>query len=247
MYFCIVMLTKTRALVLRTVRFGDNKCIVSLLTEELGRVDICVAVSGSAKARFRLSLFQPLTILDVEIDYRTSRSLQSLRSALLSVPYTSLNTDLSKMCEILFLTEFLYNVTKDEQHNEPLFRYITSSLEWLDTKQDGTANFHLVFMMRLARFIGFLPNVDDYHEGCFFDLRNGSFVSCQPLHGDVIPPDDARRIVTLLRMNYDNMHRFAMSRQERNALLDVILKFYRIHVPNFPEMKSIDVLRSLYT
>lgn len=247
LYFCNVMLVKTQALVLRMVRFGDNKCIVDLLTDELGRVDVSVTVSNSPKARFRRSMFQPLNILAVEVEYRQNRSLQTLKSVTIAVPYSSVNTDVSKMCLTMFLSEFLYNVTKNEQQNPLLFNYIKNSMEWLDAKTTSIANFHLVFIMRLAKFIGFSPNVDDYFDGCCFDLRNGSFSGELPLHGDVIMPEDARRIVTLLRMNYENMHLFAMSRTERNRFLDVLLKFYSIHVPNFPELKSLEVLRSLYS
>ena len=60
-------------------------------------------------------------------------------------------------------------------------------------------------------------------------------------------PDEARVIVTLTRMNYENMHLFSMSRTERNRCMDVVLKYYTIHVPNFPELKSLEVLRSLFS
>lgn len=241
------MLIKTQALVLKVVRYGDNKCIVDLLAEELGRVDVSVSISNSLKARFKRSMFQPLNIVEVEIDFRQNRSLQSLKSVSIAYPYSTVNTDIAKMCMSMFLSEFLYNVTKNEQQNSLLFNYIRNSMEWLDAKNTPIANFHLVFMMRLAKFIGFSPNIDDYIEGCFFDLRNGAFTDEQPFHGDVVMPEDARRIVTLLRMNYENMHLFAMSRTERNRFLDVLLKYYSIHVPNFPELKSLEVIRSLYS
>ena len=48
-------------------------------------------------------------------------------------------------------------------------------------------------------------------------------------------------------MNYENMHLFSMSRTERNRCMDVVLKYYTIHVPNFPELKSLEVLRSLFS
>ena len=68
----------------------------------------------------------------------------------------------------------------------------------------------------------------------------------KPFHPDVLLPNDASKMLTLLRMNYENMHLFKMSRQERNQLLDVLLKYYGIHVPSFPEMHTLDVLRELF-
>lgn len=155
-------------------------------------------------------------------------------------------TDPSKMCIVMFLSEFLCAVTRDEQRNSLLYNYIRSSLEWLDGKEEHISNFHLVFMMRLAKFVGFSPNVEDYTEGCCFDLRCGTFCISNPFHPDVLLPNDASKMLTLLRMNYENMHLFKMSRQERNQLLDVLLKYYGIHVPSFPEMHTLDVLRELF-
>ena len=51
---------------------------------------------------------------------------------------------------------------------------------------------------------------------------------------------------TLLRMNYDTIHLFAMSRGERNRCLAIINDYYRLHLPDFPILKILDVLRELF-
>ena len=45
------MLTKTEAIVLRTVKYGDQKMIVDMLTEEFGRLSFAVRPSTSESAR----------------------------------------------------------------------------------------------------------------------------------------------------------------------------------------------------
>ncbi len=42
----------------------------------------------------------------------------------------------------------------------------------------------------------------------------------------------------LLRLSYETMHLYTMSRLDRNRCVEVILQYYRIHVPGFPELKS---------
>ena len=39
------------------------------------------------------------------------------------------------------------------------------------------------------------------------------------------------------------MHLFRMTRQQRSRCVDVILAYYRLHVPDFPDMKTLEVLR----
>ena len=58
--------------------------------------------------------------------------------------------------------------------------------------------------------------------------------------------EESARINVLIRMNYDTMHLFAMSRAERNRCVDVMMEYYRLHLPDFPEMKSLHVLKELF-
>jgi DNA repair protein RecO (recombination protein O) len=50
----------------------------------------------------------------------------------------------------------------------------------------------------------------------------------------------------MMRMDYPTMHLFRMRHQERNRLLEVTLTYYRLHIPDFPELKSVAVLQDLY-
>ena len=68
----------------------------------------------------------------------------------------------------------------------------------------------------------------------------------QPGPPDYLRPDEASRIGLLMRMDFDNMRFFRMSRQERNRCTEIILYYYRLHVAGFPELKSLDVLRELF-
>ena len=49
-----------------------------------------------------------------------------------------------------------------------------------------------------------------------------------------------------MRMGYESMHLFHMSRDERNRCTEFILTYYRLHVPNFPELRSLQVLQEIY-
>lgn len=240
------MLIKTRAIVLRAFRYGETQLIIELLTEQCGRVSFINKVPRTAKAKIKKQLFQPLTILDLEFEHRPNTNLQHIRDVQLAYPFRSIPFDAGKLSISLFLSEFLCYATKDEQDNRPLFKYVETSMCWLDEAQHSFANFHLTFMMRLSRFLGFYPNLDDYSEGCLFDLRNGCFAPVTPLHPDFLTIDETRKINLLMRMTPDTMHLFTMSRQERNRCTEIILTFYRLHIPNFPELKSFEVLRELF-
>jgi DNA repair protein RecO (recombination protein O) len=117
---------------------------------------------------------------------------------------------------------------------------------WLDNANENFSNFHLVFMMRLSRFLGFFPNLDNYHEADYFDLREGRFVTMLPIHSDFLGIEEASKIALLMRLSYKTMHFCTFSRLERDRCAEVILYYYRLHIPNFPELKSLSVLKDLY-
>ena len=254
----------TKAIVLHTLKYGDASVIVDMLTQAKGRVSFFVNIPKTSKGRFKKQYFQPLTILDVTYDHRERTSLQRLRDVRIATPFTSLPFDPIKLSISLFLAEFLYNVTRDEQSNIPLYQYVENSLLWLDGTQRSCANFHLVFMMRLSRFIGFYPNLEgqgsrsltlnpsargegslESRGGLFFDLREASFVTAPPTHPDFLEPAEAELIHTLMRMDYNTMHLFHLSRAERNRFTDLLLQYYRVHIPQMPELHSLSVVREI--
>ena len=146
----------------------------------------------------------------------------------------------------MFLSEFLYHTTRNEQQNVPLFNFVVSSLQWLDLAQTGFANFHIVFMIRLTLFLGIAPNVEDAELGEYFDLMEGRHVRFVPAHSWFLNQQDSIRMRDLLRLRYQTMHLYIMSRQERNQCVEVIMKYYRLHMPDFPEMKTLPILQELF-
>ena len=240
------MLTKTQAIVLHSLKYGETRLIVDMFTRSQGRQSFIVSIPKSVKGKIKKQLFQPLTLLEIESDLRPKLQLQKLSDIRLASPFSSIPFDPNKLSISLFIAEFLYYALRSEQHNEPLFDYIVNSIQWLDAQTDRFANFHLVFLMRLSRFLGFYPNLEHYQSGDYFDLRESIFLSAPPVHRDFLHPQEAEKIQLMMRMDFPTMHLFRMSHQERNRLLEVSLIYYRLHLPDFPELKSVSVLQELY-
>lgn len=220
--------------------------IVDMFTREVGRLSFIVPLPKTPKSRIKKQYFQPMTLLEIECDVRQRVQLQKLKDVRLLSAYTSVPFSPEKLALSLFTAEFLYHALRSEQCNEPLFAYVCDAMRWLDAVETGFANFHLTFLMRLSRFLGFYPNLDDYVDGCVFDLRAATFSLQVPTHRDFLQPDDAQRIHTLMRMDFPTMRLYRLSRHDRNRIVDVLLYYYRLHIPQFPELKSLSVLQELW-
>ncbi len=244
---------KTRCIVLRTVKYGDNKVIADLLCRECGRQSVIVSFGSGTRASGsrrhsatggRRQLFQPLTILSVHIHLSPRKQLQRLGEVSIATPYTTIPFDAGKTSLAFFIAELLTSCTRNTPTDARFYDYVEQSLTWLDTSVRGIQNYHLMFMMHLTRFMGFLPDMDSYSPGSVFNLRDGSFSTFAPPHGDFLSPAESANMLLIMRMNYHNVHLFHFSRDERNRIVDICLLFYRLHIPSFGEMKSLEVLRA---
>lgn len=256
------MLTKTEALVLHAIKYGEQKLIVDMFTRTHGRLSFVVSLSKGGRGRMKKQYFQPLTHLSIECDLLPQRQLQKLSDVAIATPLSTLLYDPSKLSISLFLSEFLYHALKGEQQNEPLFDYVMSSIQWLDGRERDFANFHLVFLMHLSRFLGFYPNLDrsplevsaqvsslstpSSLSALYFDLRSATFCSRPPVHRDFLMPEEASQLMLMMRMDFPTMHLFRMSRRQRQRCVEVALLYYRLHLPDFPDLRSLSILRELY-
>ena len=246
MYLCTVMLTKTQAIVLHSLKYGESRLIVDMFTRTFGRQSFIVSIPKTSKGKIKKQFFQPLTLLEIETDIRPKLQLQKLNDVRLLTPFASIPFEPDKLAISLFVAEFLYYALRSEQRNELLYDYLEYSIMWLDGQQANFANFHIVFLLRLTRFLGFYPNLDDYEDGDYFDLRESEFMRNPLVHRDFLHPEEAQKVQLMMRMDFPTMHLFRMSHDDRNRLLEISIKYYRLHLPDFPEMKSIEVLQALY-
>jgi len=240
------MYHKTRAIVLNTINYNDKYMLASLYTEQFGRVTYMVSKSKSKTSRIKKSVFTPLTILDMETDHRPSREIQRIREVEILHPLYSVSGNIIKTSIALFLSEFLTRILKDTDEYLIIFKYLSDSIQILEESDRGLANFHLVFILKLTRFLGFYPNLENYMEGYYFDMLNGIFTDKQPLHNYYVNKTDSKALSLLARISYENMQYFKFSRQERMNTINRMIEYYRIHLNDFQNLKSLDILHELF-
>ncbi len=244
---CFKMDISTLGIVLRVIKYNDTSNIVDFYTQALGRCSVMVRIPKSKRSRNKTFLAQTFAVLDLDLRGKGQGGFYYLKEASVSYVYQSVPYNPIKSAIAFFLAEFVYFAVKEENENKSLFDYLLYSIEWLDLSEANYSNFHLVFLMRFSSFLGFYPNIDNYKEGDYFDLVHAEFTSSKPLtHSSCLNPNEASHIRQLMRMNYETMHLFKLSREERSRILLILNEFYRLHVPSFPRLNSLDILRELF-
>ncbi len=240
------MMTCSKAIVLNTIKYGETKIFVNAYSREYGMVTLSCSSTKGKRGKGRVNCFQPLNMVEAEFETKPHSDIFPLRDVRIYCPASGIAFDPYKLSISIFLAEFLRAALRNEQKNYVLFDYITQSIEWLDAAKERFSNFHIIFMMKLSKFVGFYPNVESFRPGYWFDLTDGTFSPAVPVHGKALAPADGTIIPLLARLTFSSMHLLKMSRADRNRCTDTILEYYRLHLPYFPELKSFAVLKELF-
>ena len=249
------MIETHQIIVLNSLKYADDKIIVNALSRSAGRVSLLVRVShgGRRNSEVRHTLFQPMSMLEVQWESTSRTTIFKPKSARATVPLLSIQSNPIKATIALFLAEFLGYVTRSNFDGGLLFDYIAYALRWLDTADHAYTNFHIVFLLRLARFFGIAPESGHIRDKDlsstplpYFDLQEGEYRATQPIHSYYIYAREAALIPTLMRLNFATMHRFKATGAERSRILSLIITFYRLQLPDIPELKSLEVLQEVF-
>ncbi|MGJ8743925.1 DNA repair protein RecO [Polaribacter sp.] len=235
----------TKAIVFSSLKYNDTSLIVKCFTQEEGIKSYLIrGVLKAKKGGIKIAYFQPLTLLKIEANHNTKNRLNSIKEVEVFYPYTSIYQHIVKQSVVLFLSEVLSNSIQEEEKNNNLFTYLENGFIWLDT-HDKIANFHLLFLLNLTRFLGFYPDVSD-SEKLGFNLLDGSF-SDEIHQKNVISGNHFYQFKKLLGINFNTLEQVSFSKQERQLVLQIIIKYFELHLDGFRNPKSLQVLEAVFS
>ena len=238
------MLHKTRGIVFKTTDYGDNSIIVQIFTEKFGLQSYIVNGAKKPRAKISRNMFQPLHLLDMVIYHKNTGNVQRIKEAktapvLQTIPYNVVKSSLA-----IFLNEVLYKAVKQQSADENLFAFVFNAIEWLDHQTEGLANFHLFFLIRLTRYLGFYP---DSHSAAaaYFDLKDGVFRNYKPDGILYLSPPHTQNFAALLQCTFENLAQFKLGNDKRRYLISKVLDYYALHIEGFGNIRSHEVLEEV--
>jgi DNA repair protein RecO (recombination protein O) len=239
------MLNKTSGIILQTTKYSETSLIVKMYTEGYGLQSYIVSGVRSKKSKNKASLFQPLALVDFVFTGNERSSLHRISEINISQPYNQIPYNIVKSTIALFLNEILVKALKETHADEDLFHFLKSSLQILDLEQNNSSNFHLCFMFRLSRYLGFYPQGAYTDNTSIFDLQEGTFVNYIPRHPHYLNSSLTFLLSSLMNLGYDEIMHFKIDRTERKMLLNALALFFQLHISSFGAIKSLDVLEEV--
>lgn len=239
------MLVRTNAIVISALKYGEADLIVKAYTLSDGlKTYMLKGVLKSKKGKFKASMFQSLTRLEIIANHRGGGRMEYLKEAKVANSYQSIYTHPIKMTMAIFLAEMLKNTIKEEEGNPSLFNYLEYSFEFLDAT-DKIANFHLLFLLNLTRYLGFQPEMEK-NDLPVFNLLDGVFQDI-PTNDYCIEGRNVDLLKNLLGTDFDAIQHIKMNQTSRNEFLSMLLLYYELHIEGFHKPRSLSVLNEIFS
>ncbi len=238
------MLVTTKAIVISKLKYSDNDLIVKCYTERFGVQSYLLrGILKSKKGKLKTAYFQLLSQLELIVNYRETRSLQSISEVKPFAFYQSIYSNVAKSAIVMFLSEILSGVLREEENNELLFTYLETTLLWLDAN-DEYSNFHLLFLLNLSRYLGFYPDLND-SDSTFFNLEDGKFQS-KKTNIYCVSDEILMQFKKLLGINFDALNTVKIKSGQRQELLNMILLYFELHLGSLKKPRSLQVLNQVF-
>jgi DNA repair protein RecO (recombination protein O) len=243
------MTHKTKAVVLRTVKYGESSLIVTMFTALFGLQSYIVKGirSGSKSAAGKISFFQPAALLELEAYQNPVKHLQFIKEYHWAYIYKSLYFDVLKNAVATYLIEMVVQTIKEEESGSSLYDIIETSLAYIDQHEPGDIlNIPLIFSIQLASLLGFRFQGHYTAETPVLDLQEGRYVAHQPQHGFYLDGQVALMNSQLMQIkDLDQAKEIQISNINRRSLLKYYQQFFSLHLENYREARSYQILRTV--
>lgn len=233
---------QTFAIVLSYLKYGDNGLIVKCYTHSSGIQSFILknAFSGRNKKN---SVFTILNQISVIYEDKKRKNLNYINEVETYTYYQSIYINPVKTTITLFLGEILNSVLQEEEVNPFLYDFISGGLTEFDAKKTSYADFHLWFLMNLTRHLGFYPHFSENYA--YFDLANG--ISTNDFSsGFLVDREELKLFESLIHLNFSLQQGSQFNQIERKKLLEILMKYYELHISAFRRPKSLEVLYQVF-
>ncbi|MGD0275983.1 MAG: DNA repair protein RecO [Syntrophales bacterium] len=189
-------LLKTKAIVLRTINYGDSDRIVTFYTRDFGKLTGIAKGARQSRKRFANAL-EPISCLQL-LFYRKSRDTMAIiETCDMVCHFDKIRDNLDKILQASYILDLTNHFTIEDKKGESLFDLLDAFLAAIDICKptDSLARF---FELRLLKLMGYEPVLDrcikckkvvENGGHYLFSVHDGGLtcLSCYPPSGDSLP------------------------------------------------------------
>ncbi|MEA3285868.1 MAG: DNA repair protein RecO [Candidatus Marinimicrobia bacterium] len=251
------MIEKAEAIVLKTLNHGDTSKIITLYSRESGRLKLIAKGVRTPKSK-AAGLFQPTRHLQVIYYHKPNSGLQMFKSGELIDGFFGLEDDFDRLTLAQVVVELLDRSIEDEESHPQLFQLLADTLTRLSLGEVSSARAFWFFQIQLLKELGYRPHIGRC-SSCGESLDSGGSLGIGSPHLECVkchqPGQDSIFVSTailnvvqnILNFPWSHIEKSNLNANERRRLWDFLWRYTFHHIESTRGMKSLKVLRQLYS
>ncbi|MNU80226.1 DNA repair protein RecO [compost metagenome] len=230
-----------KAIILSRLSYSESSLIVNLFTLEAG---LQTFLFQGAKKKKGLILF-PLELVEITYYKRNDSSLMKLTEMQALEPLHHLLDNPLKSSIAFFISELMMSCLRDNHQDKRLFQFLSEEIHWLNLSGE-LSNYLIWFLAQISKLEGFQPEIQ--HENPrYFELQEGKFTNELPFLPSYLEESWLHWLTDSLRLEKMDFLSVSIPKEERVKLIDAWLEYYQFHVSGMRKMKSLEVIRTVFS
>ncbi len=235
------MITKTEAIVLRTVDFSESSLIATLFTWSHGKV--AVIAKGAKRPKSKLAAFLvPGQMVEVVYRYKTTRDVQTLSDISYTRKLDLLRTDVEKMALTVTTLELVSQLIHSSETNEPLFHFLSKLLPWLNDRDYVSRIMFPYIQIRLAQLLGVglqYQNQGTENVHGYINIESGTLSSeAEGSNSLRLTPLQFAFVRESLHSMKSSIFEMNLDKNELTGLIENLDRYFRYHIEGIGPRKS---------
>lgn len=238
------MIFPTSGIVLRNVKYGETSAVVSIYTREFGIQSYLVNGVRARSHGSKEHLYQPASILEMQVYHNTLKNLQRIKEAEWKKVYLNILTDVERYTAAVLIIELMLKTIQHEEQNHSLYDFAERLLLELDTQLPvHAANAPLLFAVQWPALLGFQMRNNYSESNQFFDVREGAFTgSIEDTTPESSPHINAALSSLLSMSNLEEVDLLKLNGAIRRKILLLIMQYFKWHIDGFRELSTLKIL-----
>lgn len=235
------MKTIDKAVVLSRLPYSETSLIVNLFTLESG---LQTFLFQGAKKKKGLILF-PLELVEITYYKRNDSSLMKLTEMQSIAPLHHILDNPLKSSIAFFVSELILICLRDNHQDKKMFRFLSDEIQWLNMSEE-LSNYLIWFLAQVSKLEGFQPEIQ-HNPPRYFELQEGKFTNEIPFLPAYLEEPWLHWLADSLEYAKQDFLSLSIPKEERVKLIDAWLEYYQFHVSGMRKMKSLEVIRTVFS
>jgi len=241
------MITNTQVIILRMVDYQDSSYILTVLSEEHGK--IALIAKGAKRPKNKLSgILQVGSILDVVYYYKQTRGVQTLTEASIVFSADVFRKHFDRAAILYSILELLTQLVHDHEVNDPVFVFAFNFIQWLGNAETVQPQIFPYAQIRLAEIIG-IGLIDTHQQGskqAYLNIVSGNISDRSEEERSYKLSENQTKFLSLVMHSRSTaIFGISLENDELKQLVRYLDVYFKYHIDGYKERKSDSIFEQM--